>query len=180
MKKIIVILIVILVFAGCQLPMGVEKTSVYWIQPDNTITKSAFNTEPAVKYTHKSFGDETTSYSGVITSDGDPTSITVILSDMNFSESINNVSITLIFTANGVEDSITLTESNFEYSGGGIYNATIWDSSFFPNGIDFYDADGDGEFLNLDNYPNSDDYSILAFESVSINGTSYTLTNPGL
>lgn len=80
--------------------------------------------------------------------------------------------VTMIYQANGVTKEITFSGS-FQ---SGQYTENVFDASLFPDGIDYYDADGDGEFMAT--IP-SDDDPYLAFKQISIDG-SIVWTNPYL
>jgi hypothetical protein len=84
----------------------------------------------------------------------------------------STAAVTMIYQVNGVTKEITFFGS-FQ---SGQYTENVFDASLFPDGIDYYDPDGDGEFMAT--IP-SDDDPYLAFKQVSIDG-SIVWTNPYL
>jgi hypothetical protein len=91
------------------------------------------------------------------------------------------VEIDIVFQVDGVSDSRSFTGT---LDDAGVYSLTNeLSTNALPNGIDVYDADGDGEFLDLDAYPNSDDHPLLAFQQVVItnpSGTNWVWSNPDI
>lgn len=85
----------------------------------------------------------------------------------------HSVRYTIIYQADGV-----LYEAE-----GGSDSDLVAEVGFVIHAFDYVDVDGDGQFLNLDNHPHSDDYAVIAFKSVTFSdGTTdyFTWTNPDL
>lgn len=93
----------------------------------------------------------------------------------------HTVEVDVIYQSEGIDNMYSYTY----HLDDGIYYDNISDvSTYGISNIDYMDIDGDGEFLDLDAYPNSGDYTLAVFKEIrfiAIDGTTYyTWTNPDL
>lgn len=173
MKNLLIILIGFLALS-CEMPTSAEEdiapeNGTYHMDNNFQTMNIVSTTMPPAKYDHQSFSADSTHSGSLAVVD---TSLTIILFGGNID------SITFVYQVDGVEQEIVfdnLTDDDFDT----MITKTILASDHFTNGIDFYDADGDGVFLDLDAFPSSGDYPVIAFKEVAYsNGTTWT--NPDL
>ncbi|NBC30423.1 MAG: hypothetical protein GVY29_10605 [Spirochaetes bacterium] len=79
---------------------------------------------------------------------------------------ISSASIDVVYQVNGEEREETSISVNVTW---GVFSHT---GTFSPAGLDFWDADGDGAYLDLDAHPGSSDYPLVGITEVRIDGSA--------
>jgi hypothetical protein len=94
----------------------------------------------------------------------DPVTLTV--TGTSDDSTITSASIDVVYQVNGEERQET-SISVVNGSGDGFFHF----GTFSPEGLDFWDDDGDGAYLDLDAHPDSSDYPLVGITEVRLDGS---------
>ena len=172
----VVALMALLALVGCVQVFGpeengedaVEPSSAVWLMDQTGESGQIVSTdEPDPKFSHQGAAFENNGDMAIAVT-YDPLTLTIAGSSED--TTITSVSVDIIYQVDGHEREQTGIAVG--HAGGVFFDS----SATFPDGLDFWDDDGDGEFLAS---TPSGDYPVLAFKEITIDG-SVVWTNPDL